>query len=115
MAANPFRQLDVIRKASTEGNRITDCYKLMYRKELWIKAYAKLAPNPGNLTPGTDSQTIDGFNLKLIDELIEALRQGKFRFSPVRRAYIPKKNKREKRPLGVPSRELCCRRRSFLA
>lgn len=103
MATNPFRQLDVIRKASANGNQITDCYKLMYRKELWIKAYAKLAPNPGNLTRSTDSQTIDGFNLKLVDELIEALRQGKFRFSPVRRAYIPKKNKREKRPLGVPS------------
>jgi len=103
MATNPFRQLDVIRKASAKGSRIKDCLRLMYQKELWLKAYAKLAPNPGNLTQGTDSQTIDGFNLKLIDELIEQLRLGKFRFPPVRRAYIPKKNKREKRPLGVPS------------
>jgi group II intron reverse transcriptase/maturase len=103
MATNPFKQLDVIRIASAKGSRITDCYKLMYSHELWIKAYAKLAPNPGNLTQGTDSQTIDGFNLKLISELIEALRQEKFRFSPVRRAYIPKKNKGAKRPLGVPS------------
>jgi group II intron reverse transcriptase/maturase len=103
MAANPFKQLDVIRNASAKGNRITDCYKLMYNRKLWIKAYAKLAPNPGNLTPGTESQTIDGFNLKRIDQLIEALRQEKFRFSPVRRTYIPKKGKKGKRPLGVPS------------
>jgi len=102
MAADPFRQLDAIRNASTNGSRITDCYRLMFKKELWVKAYAKLAPNPGNLTKGTDDQTIDGFNLKLIDDLINKLRSGTFRFSPVRRTYIPKSNGKL-RPLGVPN------------
>ncbi|GGN55385.1 reverse transcriptase/maturase family protein [Oceanobacillus indicireducens] len=101
MATNPFHQLDVIRKASQKGNIITDCYRLMYNKELWIKAYAKLYPNPGNLTKGTSNETIDGFSLHKIDNIIEQLKAGTFRFAPVRRVYIPKSNGK-KRPLGVP-------------
>lgn len=102
MATNPFKQLDVIRKASSNGGQIVDCYKLLQKKDLWIKAYTKLAPNPGNLTEGTDNQTIDGFNLKLIDNLIEEIKKCQFRFSPVRRTHIPKRNGK-KRPLGMPN------------
>lgn len=102
MAANPFKQLDVIRKASSNGHQIVDCYKLLQKRDLWIKAYTKLAPNPGNLTEGTDNQTIDGFNLKLIDNLIEKIKKCQFRFSPVRRTHIPKRNGK-KRPLGIPN------------
>ncbi|WP_313957014.1 hypothetical protein, partial [Bacillus sp. FJAT-22090] len=61
MATNPFRQLDVIRNVSLHGRKVTDCYRLMFNKELWIKAYAKLYPKPGNLTKGTTEETIDGF------------------------------------------------------
>jgi group II intron reverse transcriptase/maturase len=102
MATNPFRQLDVIRNASKDGRTITDCYCLMYKRELWIKAYAKLYPNTGNLTKGISEETIDGFSLQKIDGLIEELKAGTFRFSPVRRVYIPKANGK-KRPLGVPN------------
>lgn len=102
MATNPFRQLDVIRNASKEGNIITDCYRLMYKRDLWTKAYAKLYPNSGNLTKGTSEETIDGFSLQKIDEIIEELKAGTFRFAPVRRVYIPKANGK-KRPLGVPN------------
>jgi len=102
MATNPFHQLDVIRKASQNGKTITDCYRLMYKRELWIKAYAKLYPNAGNLTKGTSEETIDRFSLQKIDEIIEQLKNGTFRFVPVRRVYIPKANG-NKRPLGVPN------------
>lgn len=102
MAENPFGQLDVIRKASTDGRMITDCYRLMYKKDLWMKAYIKLYPNPSNLTKGTSNQTIDGFSLQKIDEIIKELKEGNFRFSPVRRVYIPKANGKQ-RPLGVPN------------
>lgn len=102
MATNPFRQLDVIRNASQKGNIITDCYRLMYKKELWIKASAKLYPKAGNLTKGTSNETIDGFSLQKIDDIIEQLKAGTFRFAPVRRGYIPTSNGK-KRTLGVPN------------
>lgn len=102
MAANPFRQLRVYRNASQKGNIITDCYRLMYKKELWMKAYAKLYPNGGNLTKGTSNETIDGFSLQKIDDIIEQLQAGTFRFAPVRRVYIPTSNGK-KRTLEVPN------------
>lgn len=100
MATNPFRQLDVIRNVSKNGRKVTDCYRLMYNKELWIKAYAKLYPNAKNLTKGTIEETIGGFSLQKIDEIIEQLKAGTFRFSPVRRVYVPNANGK-KRSLGV--------------
>jgi len=102
MAKNPFQQLDVIRNASYHNRKIKDCYRLLYHKDLWIKAYAKLYPNAGNLTKGTTEETIDGFSLGKIEQIIEELKEGTFRFSPVRRVYIPKANGK-KRPLGVPN------------
>lgn len=107
MANNPLRQLAVIRNASAKGSGITDVYRLMYQRDLWLKAYAKLAPNPGNLTPGTDHETMDGTSLKVIDDLREQLQQEAFRFSPVKRRYIPKKNGKM-RPLGVPTMTSYC-------
>ncbi|KIL75481.1 reverse transcriptase/maturase family protein [Bacillus badius] len=98
MATNPFRQLDVIRNASQKGNTITDCYRLMYNKKLWITAYAKLYPNPENLTKTTANETIDGFSLQRIDDIIERLKAGTFRFASVRAVYPPKSNGK-KRPL----------------
>ena len=37
-----------------------------------------------------------------IDRIIEAMRDERYRFAPVRRVYIPKKNGKT-RPLGMPS------------
>ena len=37
-----------------------------------------------------------------IDQIIEAMRHERYRFNPVRRTYIPKKNGKS-RPLGLPS------------
>ena len=100
MAKNPFQQLDVIRNVSHKNQKVKDCYRLLYHRGLWIKAYAKLYPNKGNLTKGTTEETIDGFSLQKIDQLIGQLKEGTFRFSPVRRVNIPKSNGK-KRPLGV--------------
>lgn len=90
MAKNPFHQLDVIRKSSQHGKKITDCYRLMYKKELWFKAYTKLYPNAGNLTKRTPEETIDRFSLQRMVEIIEQLKNGTFRFTSVKRVYTSK-------------------------
>ncbi|APH04229.1 reverse transcriptase/maturase family protein [Bacillus weihaiensis] len=102
MAKYPFQQLDVIWKASQRGNMITDCYRLMYNKELWMKAYGELYPNGGSLPKGASDETIDGFGLQIIDDIIEQLKAGTFRFTPVERDYI-RNSSGEKRPLEVPN------------
>jgi retron-type reverse transcriptase len=54
------------------------------------------------MTPGPDGETVDGMSLGKIGRIIDALRHERYRFKPVRRTYIPKKNGK-KRPLGLPS------------
>jgi len=70
--------------------------------DLWIIAYAKLSANPGSMTTGLDKQTIDGTSIKKIEALKDAVLNGSFEWGGIKRVYIPKAGKTEKRPLGVP-------------
>jgi group II intron reverse transcriptase/maturase len=74
----------------------------MYKEELYILAYERIKSAPGNLTPGSDGKTIDGFSMRMIQNIIEEMRTEQFQFKPVRTVYIPKPNGK-KRKLGIPS------------
>lgn len=67
-----------------------------------MRAYQKIHAKQGNMTPGTDGTTIDGFSRKQISQLIELLKWERYQPKPVRRTYIPKKNGKM-RPLGIPA------------
>ena len=44
------------------------------------------------MTPGTDGETLDGFSLETIQEIIQDMRTEHFHFKPVRTTFIPKAN-----------------------
>lgn len=77
-------------------------YQKLYNVELWLLAYQRIAPKPGNMTAGVDGKTIDGAGLGLIQEAIASLKASRYKPIPVRRVYIPKPNGKQ-RPLGIPS------------
>jgi retron-type reverse transcriptase len=54
------------------------------------------------MTPGVTGETADGMSLEKIDRIIDAMRHERYRFSPARRIYIPKRNGKL-RPLGIPT------------
>ena len=54
------------------------------------------------MTPGASEETADGMSGEKIEQIIGLMRQEKYRFSPARRVYIPKKNGKL-RPLGMPT------------
>jgi hypothetical protein len=64
----------------------------LYNVELWLMAYERLAPQPGNMTPGADGKTIDGTGIERIKALITDLKTSRYKPKPVRRVYIPKSN-----------------------
>jgi retron-type reverse transcriptase len=80
--------------------KFDDLYPKLYNVELWLLAYQLLAPKSGNLTPGTDGQTIDGAGLKLINQLIHELKTMSYKPKPARRVYLPKPNGKQ-RPIGI--------------
>lgn len=95
--------LDIAHKCGVKEYVLKDIYRRMLDKSLFLIAYGNLYANKGALTPGTDdSQSMDGMSEERIDKLIESLRNGTFRWTPVRRVYIPKK-RGGTRPLGIPN------------
>lgn len=73
----------------------------LYNTELWLKAYERIAPKPGNMTAGTNGKTVDGMGMELVEEMIADLKASRYRPKPVRRVYIPKRNG-QLRPIGIP-------------
>jgi len=99
-----LHRLEVIRKLNAKSGWINcDLYRLLYQKDMYILAYERMKSNPGNLTPGTDKETLDGFSEKEIGNLIEEMRAEKYQCKPVRTVYIPKANGKKLRRLGIPS------------
>ena len=95
--------LNVIQKRGECDQKLERLYRQLYNTELYIIAYAKLYPNKGALTPGITDETADGMSLTKIYKLVEELRHERFRWTPVRRTYIPKREKQTLRPLGIPA------------
>ncbi len=94
--------LNVLRERGRRGLPLERLYRQLFNPQLYLLAYGRLYSNKGAMTPGPDGETVDGMSLGKIGRIIDALRHERFRFKPVRRIYIPKKNGK-RRPLGLPS------------
>lgn len=77
-------------------------YRILFNEEMYYVAYQRIYAKEGNMTKGSDGQTIDGISDSRISELIGMLKDESYQPLPSRRVYIPKKNGK-RRPLGVPA------------
>jgi group II intron reverse transcriptase/maturase len=73
-----------------------------FNPDLSRRAYAQIQANRGALTPGITDETVDGMSQAKIATIIEAIRHERWKWTPVRRVEIPKKNGKT-RPLGIPT------------
>jgi len=94
--------LDVIRKRGERGLPLERLYRQLFNPQLYLVAYGRIYSNHGAMTPGVTGETADGMSLEKIGAIIDALRDERYRWAPVKRIYIPKKNGK-KRPLGLPT------------
>lgn len=106
---NKVRQLQITlyRKAKAEpGYRFWSLYGELLRMDVLKTAWKWVAKNGG--AAGVDGQTIEQITAtpeterQWLEELREELRSKSYRASPLRRAWIPKKDQGE-RPLGIPT------------
>jgi retron-type reverse transcriptase len=91
----------VMQERGRKGQPVERLYRMLYNPDLYLKAYAKLYPNKGAMTPGATPETVDGMSLGKINNIIEAIRYERYQWTPVRRTYIKKANGKL-RPLGLP-------------
>jgi group II intron reverse transcriptase/maturase len=94
--------LDVLRERGRRGLPCNELYRQLFNPHLYLMAYGRIYSNKGAMTPGVTGETVDGMSLDKIDRIIDAMRHERYRFSPVRRIYIPKRNGKL-RPLGLPT------------
>jgi group II intron reverse transcriptase/maturase len=94
--------VEVLRARGRRGLPCERLYRQLFNTELFLMAWGRIYANDGAMTPGINGETADGMSLAKIGRIIDALRHERYRFQPVKRVYIPKKNG-TKRPLGLPS------------
>jgi group II intron reverse transcriptase/maturase len=94
--------LDIIRERGRRKLPLEDIYRQLYNRDLYLRAYSRLYRNDGAMTPGATGETVDGMTLTKIDAIVTALREERYRWTPVRRTQIPKKSGKL-RALGLPT------------
>ncbi|MCX4487820.1 reverse transcriptase domain-containing protein [Streptomyces anulatus] len=94
--------LGILRKRGRHGLPCSELYRQMFNQQLYLVAYGRIYSNKGAMTPGVTQETVDGMSLGKIGRIIDAMRHERYRFSPVKRVNIPKKNGKT-RPLGLPT------------
>jgi group II intron reverse transcriptase/maturase len=94
--------LGIIRDRGRRGLPMEDIYRQLFNPDLFLRAYGRLYANKGAMTPGATPETVDAMSLEKIETITTALRYERYRWTPVRRTYIPKPNGKL-RALGMPS------------
>ena len=94
--------LGILRERGRRGLPCTELYRQLFNPQLYLLAYGRIYANHGAMTPGATQETADGMSLDKIGAIIDAVRHERYRFAPVRRTYIPKRNGK-RRPLGLPT------------
>jgi len=100
---SPERVLNSLSEHSKDASyKFERLYRILFNEEMFYVAYQRIYAKEGNMTKGSDGQTIDNMSLKRIKKLIDTLKDETYQPQPSKRVYIPKKNGK-KRPLGVPT------------
>ncbi|GAA1160263.1 reverse transcriptase domain-containing protein [Streptomyces hebeiensis] len=94
--------LGVLRERGRRGLPCEELYRQLFNPQLYLLAYGRIYANHGAMTPGVTPETVDGMSQRKIVRIVEAMRHERYRFRPVRRVNIPKKNG-TMRPLGLPT------------
>jgi group II intron reverse transcriptase/maturase len=94
--------LNIIRKRGERGLPLRNLYRQLYNPQFYFQAYVRLYSNEGAMTPDTTGETVDGMSREKINTMIDLIRRERWRWTPVKRIYIPKRTGKL-RPLGLPS------------
>jgi group II intron reverse transcriptase/maturase len=94
--------LELLRERGRKGLPVERIYRQLFNPSLYLTAYGKIYRNAGALTRGVTDETVDGMSLEKIEAISAALRSERYRWTPARRTYIPKRDGKQ-RPLGMPT------------
>ncbi|WP_433206389.1 reverse transcriptase domain-containing protein [Nocardia sp. CA-107356] len=94
--------LGVLRDRGRRKLPCEELFRQLFNRQLYLLAYGRIYANHGAMTAGVTPETVDGMSRAKIDRIIDTMRHERYRFRPVRRVHIPKKNGKT-RPMGLPT------------
>src|SRR5690242_11865367 len=94
--------LGVLRDRGRRGLPVERLYRLLFNPRLYLLAYQRLYANAGAMTAGVTGETVDGMSLDKIRRIVAVVRAEQWRWTPVKRIHIPKRDGK-RRALGLPS------------
>ena len=65
--------LNDISKRGERGLPLENIYRLLYNRNLYLRAYGRIYSNQGATTKGITAETVDGMSLAKIDRIIKAI------------------------------------------
>lgn len=92
-----------VEKCKNKDGRYGDLIQIIGSQSTVKLAYLMSRNNSGISAKGIDNTTLDGISLRTLKKISDEILGGNFKFTPVRRVYIPKPGKTALRPLGVSS------------
>ena len=100
---SPEKVLNSLSEHSSDSSyKFERLYRVLFNEEMYYVAYQRIYAKEGNMTEGTDGETISQMSISRIEKLIGRIKDESYQPHPARRVYIPKKNGKL-RPLGIPS------------
>ena len=79
-------------------------YYLLHDPFTFVNAYTKISKNKGELAEGyNEDNIIEHSGLTQAKKIAKQIKNGTYKFKPVKRTWIPKPGKSKKRPVDVPS------------
>ena len=92
---SPERVLNSLKEHSKSlSYKFERIYRFLFNQEMFYVAYQRVYAKPGNMTKGSDGETIDGMSLSRIEKLISSLKDESYQPQPSKRVYIPKKRQK---------------------
>jgi RNA-directed DNA polymerase len=101
------KDFDNLYEKSKQGKQFDNLMNLILCENNIMLAFRNLKKNKGSKTPGVDGKNIKIIEMKTPEELVRMVGEifKDYKPSPVRRVWIDKPGKAEKRPLGIPTIE----------
>jgi len=103
------KQLELVKLAKLHGiksNKVLDFQKWMAKSwDFRVTAIRDMYLKKGSNTPGVDGETLEGYKLDDLNEFLRLYlnKPSLYQTKPIKRVWIPKPRKNEKRPLGIPT------------
>jgi group II intron reverse transcriptase/maturase len=82
-----------INKLKKNHQKIYNLDELLYDVNFLVSCYLMIKGKPGNMSPGTTPETLEGLDLEWFKKLVVELKAESFQFKPTRQVQIPKPNK----------------------